>query len=133
PEPAVPAYRRLRMHRKHPQVLGADLNRSESRIAFRALDCCQCRKGTFLAIRLSICRSKPVIERHSAASGARRSRSYVCQCMPFGLSGNAADMTVLPMDRLRAVRWRGKYDWQRLICAKSGAGTSLTNAPIPAD
>jgi len=50
------------------QVLGADLNRSESRIAFRALDCCQCRKGTFLAIRLSICRSKPVIERHSAAS-----------------------------------------------------------------
>jgi putative SOS response-associated peptidase YedK len=30
PEPAVPAYRRLRMHRKCPQVLGADLNRSES-------------------------------------------------------------------------------------------------------
>src|SRR5262245_39394884 len=29
PEPAVPAYRRLRMPRKHPQVLGADLNRSE--------------------------------------------------------------------------------------------------------
>src|SRR5262245_23803571 len=31
PEPAVPAYRRLRMPRKHPQVLGADLNRSELR------------------------------------------------------------------------------------------------------
>src|SRR5215467_10087440 len=31
PEPAVPAYRRLRMPRKHPQVLGVDLNRSESR------------------------------------------------------------------------------------------------------
>jgi len=30
PEPAVPAYRRLRMHRKRPQVLGVDLNRSES-------------------------------------------------------------------------------------------------------
>src|SRR5262249_53516869 len=30
PEPAVPAYRRLRMPRKHPQVLGGDLNRSES-------------------------------------------------------------------------------------------------------
>jgi len=25
----VPAYRRLRMHRKRPQVLGVDLNRSE--------------------------------------------------------------------------------------------------------
>src|SRR5262249_35533290 len=31
PEPAVPAYRRLRMLRKRPQVLGVDLNRSESR------------------------------------------------------------------------------------------------------
>src|SRR5262249_35927431 len=30
-EPAVPAYRRLRMPRKRPQVLGVDLNRSESR------------------------------------------------------------------------------------------------------
>src|SRR5262245_38139757 len=30
PEPAVPAYRRPRMPRKHPQVLGVDLNRSES-------------------------------------------------------------------------------------------------------
>jgi hypothetical protein len=30
PEPAVPAYRRLRMHRKRPQVLGGDLNCSES-------------------------------------------------------------------------------------------------------
>src|SRR5262249_1030278 len=40
PEPAVPAYRRLRMLRKRPQVLGVDLNRSESRIAFRALDLC---------------------------------------------------------------------------------------------
>src|SRR5439155_5386566 len=30
PEPAVPAYRRLSMHRKRPQVLGVDLNRSES-------------------------------------------------------------------------------------------------------
>src|SRR5262249_42419291 len=30
PEPAVPAYRRLRMPRKRPQVLGVDLNRSES-------------------------------------------------------------------------------------------------------
>jgi hypothetical protein len=30
PEPAVPAYRRLRMARKRPQVLGVDLNRSES-------------------------------------------------------------------------------------------------------
>src|SRR6516165_4849168 len=30
PEPAVPAYSRLRMHRKRPQVLGVDLNRSES-------------------------------------------------------------------------------------------------------
>src|SRR6516225_6024629 len=29
PEPAVPAYRRLRMPWKHPQVLGLDLNRSE--------------------------------------------------------------------------------------------------------
>src|ERR1700750_2977202 len=29
PEPAVPAYRRLRMFRKRPQVLGADLNCSE--------------------------------------------------------------------------------------------------------
>src|SRR6516165_9397358 len=29
-EPAVPAYSRLRMHRKRPQVLGVDLNRSES-------------------------------------------------------------------------------------------------------
>ena len=33
PEPAVPAYRRLRLHRKRPQVLGVDLNCSESRIA----------------------------------------------------------------------------------------------------
>src|SRR5262245_44970159 len=31
PEPAVPAYPRLRMPRKRPQVLGGDLNRSESR------------------------------------------------------------------------------------------------------
>jgi len=31
PEPAVPAYRRLRMPRKRPQVLGVDLNRSESK------------------------------------------------------------------------------------------------------
>src|SRR5262249_56005630 len=30
PEPAVPAYRRLRMPRKRPQVLGADLKCSES-------------------------------------------------------------------------------------------------------
>src|SRR5262245_26208785 len=30
PEPAVPAYSRLRMRRKRPQVLGVDLNRSES-------------------------------------------------------------------------------------------------------
>jgi len=30
PEPAVPAYRRFRMPWKRPQVLGADLNRSES-------------------------------------------------------------------------------------------------------
>src|SRR5262249_21925458 len=30
PEPAVPAYRRLRMSRKHPHVLGGDLNCSES-------------------------------------------------------------------------------------------------------
>src|SRR5262245_49848603 len=30
PEPAVPAYRRLTMPRKRPQVLGLDLNRSES-------------------------------------------------------------------------------------------------------
>src|SRR5262245_24947929 len=30
PEPVVPAYSRLRMPRKRPQVLGADLNRSES-------------------------------------------------------------------------------------------------------
>jgi hypothetical protein len=30
PEPAVPAYSRLRVLRKLPQVLGADLNRSES-------------------------------------------------------------------------------------------------------
>src|SRR5262249_51708262 len=30
PEPAVPAYRRLRMPRKRPQVLGVDLNCSES-------------------------------------------------------------------------------------------------------
>ena len=29
PEPAVPAYSRLRMHRKRPQVLGVDLNRPE--------------------------------------------------------------------------------------------------------
>ena len=29
PEPAVPAYRRLRMPRKHPQVLGVDLNCSD--------------------------------------------------------------------------------------------------------
>ena len=32
PEPAVPAYRKLRMPRKRPQVLGVDLNRSESRL-----------------------------------------------------------------------------------------------------
>jgi len=30
PKPAVPAYRRLRMARKRSQVLGVDLNRSES-------------------------------------------------------------------------------------------------------
>jgi hypothetical protein len=30
PEPAVPAYSSLRMHRKHPQVLGIGLNRPES-------------------------------------------------------------------------------------------------------
>ena len=30
PEPAVPAYRRLRMRWKRPQVLGVDLNCSES-------------------------------------------------------------------------------------------------------
>ena len=30
PESAVPAYSRLRMLRKRPQVLGTDLNRSES-------------------------------------------------------------------------------------------------------
>jgi hypothetical protein len=30
PEPAVPAYSRLRMYRKRPQVLGVDLNRSKS-------------------------------------------------------------------------------------------------------
>ena len=29
PEPAVPAYRRLSMPRKRPQVLGVDLNRPE--------------------------------------------------------------------------------------------------------
>src|SRR5262245_11490648 len=38
PEPAVPAYRRLRMPWKRPQVLGADLNRSESRGVMRSLD-----------------------------------------------------------------------------------------------
>src|SRR5262245_3060402 len=31
PEPAVPAYRSLRMYRKRPQVLGLDRNRPESR------------------------------------------------------------------------------------------------------
>src|SRR6478752_7103388 len=31
PEPVVPAYRTIRLTRKHLQVLGADLNRSESR------------------------------------------------------------------------------------------------------
>src|SRR5438067_2578016 len=30
PEPAVPAYCKVRMPRKRPQVLGIDLNRSES-------------------------------------------------------------------------------------------------------
>jgi hypothetical protein len=30
-EPAVPPYSRFRMHRKRPQVLGLDLNRSEDR------------------------------------------------------------------------------------------------------
>src|SRR5262245_46025569 len=30
PEPAVPAYGRVRVHRKRPAVLGIDLNRSES-------------------------------------------------------------------------------------------------------
>jgi hypothetical protein len=32
PEPAVPAYSRRRMPRKHPQVLGIDLNRSDGRV-----------------------------------------------------------------------------------------------------
>jgi hypothetical protein len=38
PEPAVPAYRRLRMPWKRPQVLGVDLNRSESRGVMQSLD-----------------------------------------------------------------------------------------------
>src|SRR5262249_20849955 len=33
----MPAYRRLRMPRKHPQVLGVDLNRSESRGVLQSL------------------------------------------------------------------------------------------------
>jgi hypothetical protein len=37
PEPAVPAYRRLRMARKRPQVLRVDLNRSASAKAPAAL------------------------------------------------------------------------------------------------
>jgi hypothetical protein len=36
PEPAVPAYSRLTMLRKRPQVLGVDLNRSESNLQMRA-------------------------------------------------------------------------------------------------
>src|SRR5262249_35320980 len=38
PEPAEPAYRRLRMPRKRPQVLGVDLNRSESGRLISVLD-----------------------------------------------------------------------------------------------
>src|SRR5262249_33998852 len=38
PEPAVPAYSRLRMHRKLPQVLGAALNRSEIEVLGLPLD-----------------------------------------------------------------------------------------------
>jgi len=38
PEPAMPAYPRLRMHRKRPQVLGVYLNRSESGRLFSVFD-----------------------------------------------------------------------------------------------
>ena len=55
PEPAVPAYRRLRMPRKRPQVLGADLNRSESRR--RAACPSMLRKHPILRIHVGPARS----------------------------------------------------------------------------
>jgi len=38
PKPAVPAYGRVRVHRKRPAVLGIDLNRSESGRLFSVFD-----------------------------------------------------------------------------------------------
>src|SRR5215831_2760366 len=51
PEPAEPAYRRLRMPWKHPQVLGLDLNRSE-RAGTRS-GCARGRRHAYRHERLS--------------------------------------------------------------------------------
>src|SRR5262249_32896193 len=59
PEPAVPAYRRVRMPRKCPQVLGTDLNCSESgrplilKSFYSAPDCKKC---SFLHFSTQGCR-----------------------------------------------------------------------------
>ena len=44
---------------------------------------------------------RPMVDRSSATSWTRRKRSYVRQCMPFGLSGNSSDMLGLPPSRIR--------------------------------
>ena len=44
---------------------------------------------------------RPMVDRSSATSWTQRKRSYVRQCMPFGLSGNSSDMLGLPPSRIR--------------------------------
>ena len=47
---------------------------------------------------------RPMVDRSSATSWTQRKRSYVRQCMPFGLSGNSSDMLGLPPSRIRIFR-----------------------------
>ena len=47
---------------------------------------------------------RPMVDRSSATSWTQRKRSYVRQCMPFGLSGNSSDMLALPPSRIRIFR-----------------------------
>src|SRR5262245_66384874 len=62
PEPAVPAYRRLRMHRKLPQVLGVDLKSSESTpLAAASLPDGPARAALLLAANGALEHASPVL------------------------------------------------------------------------
>ena len=86
PGTAVPAYRRLRMPRKHPQVLGVDLNRSELR-------------------RRAACPSMMPAEAPDFTYSCQASTEHFEQCAEFALLRNrrlcALAMVVLPVPLAR--------------------------------